>query len=282
MESGKNWRDLPKLSPHGKMPMTHYEGIIGVVLFATLDEILRKTYNLMTGALDGLTYLGPLRFYPERHSAFSEKQDACYSNGKYAWDRLCSNDELREQANAWLKKMGIHYHVNLRIWHTKKTGRMAADSRKEITLLDTRNGTVVSPRDIGIGISQLLPIIVTACGGQNQIHAIEQPEIHVHPALQAELGDVFIESALGERKNTFLLETHSEHLILRILRRVRETTEGKLPPGATPIKPEDISVLFVEPTAKGSVIRHLPVTPDGDFAVPWPGGFFAERLADLP
>jgi predicted ATPase len=87
---------------------------------------------------------------------------------------------------------------------------------------------------------------------------------------------------LGERKNTFLLETHSEHLILRILRRVRETTEGKLPAGATPVRPEDVSVVFIEPTSKGSVVRQLPVTPDGDFGAPWPGGFFAERFQDMP
>ncbi|MCI0540991.1 MAG: DUF3696 domain-containing protein [Verrucomicrobiales bacterium] len=82
------------------------------------------------------------------------------------------------------------------------------------------------------------------------------------------------------RKNTFLIETHSEHVMLRILRRIRETTEGK--PGATPIRPEDVTVIFVEPTAKGSVARHLPITPDGDFSAPWPGGFFADRLVDLP
>ena len=100
--------------------------------------------------------------------------------------------------------------------------------------------------------------------------------------MQAELGDVFIESALGERKNTFLLETHSEHLILRILRRVRETTEGKLPEGRTPVRPEDVSVVYVQPGPKGAEVIQLPVTPDGDFSRPWPNGFFAERFQELP
>ena len=152
----------------------------------------------------------------------------------------------------------------------------------ELVLMDLRSNTPVTHRDVGIGISQVLPVLVHAYADRGQIVAIEQPEIHLHPALQAELGDVFIESALGERRNTFLLETHSEHLILRILRRVRETTEGKLPAGAVPVRPEDVSVLFVEPTNQGSVVRELPVTPDGDFGAPWPGGFFAERFQDLP
>ena len=85
----------------------------------------------------------------------------------------------------------------------------------------------------------------------------------------------------GDRKNTFLLETHSEHLILRILRRIRETTEGNNK-GLPPIQPKDVSVLYLQPGSKGSEVIELPVTPDGDFDRPWPGGFFAERFQDLP
>ena len=108
----------------------------------------------------------------------------------------------------------------------KLMDKMRARSGKgsvDVRLRDIKKNTPVSHRDVGIGISQVLPVLVNTYALKESIIAMEQPEIHLHPALQAELGDVFIESALGENKNRFVLETHSEHLILRILRRIRET-----------------------------------------------------------
>lgn len=150
----------------------------------------------------------------------------------------------------------------------------------ELVLLDKRTGTVVSHRDVGIGVSQVLPVLVSAYANKNSVITIEQPEIHLHPALQAELGDVFIESALGENKNTFLIETHSEHLILRILKRIRQTTRGEnqLTP---PIKPEDISMLYVEGTPKGAYVRSLRVDEQGRIIDRVPGGFFEEDFEEL-
>ncbi len=141
------------------------------------------------------------------------------------------------------------------------------DRIRELVLIDQRSNTVVTHRDVGIGITQVLPVLVTAYASRNKLIAMEQPEIHLHPALQAELGDVFIEAAIGEQKNRFILETHSEHLILRILRRIRE---GRL-------RPDDLSVLFVEPLpGRASRIVELRVDEEGDFIDRWPGGFFEE------
>ncbi len=156
-----------------------------------------------------------------------------------------------------------------------------ADGDADLVLFDMRTRTTVSHRDVGIGISQVLPVLVEAYGNENRIVAIEQPEIHLHPRLQAELGDVFIESALGGRKNTFLLETHSEHLILRVLRRIRETAKGTLAAELTPVRPADVAVLFVVPDDTGSRIVEIPITAEGEFARPWPGGFFADRMKEL-
>ena len=152
---------------------------------------------------------------------------------------------------------------------------------QDLVLIDKRTGTPVSHRDVGIGVSQVLPVLVSAYASENKLLAIEQPEIHLHPALQAELGDVFLESALGDGLNTFLIETHSEHLLLRILRRIRETTDGELPQGVPDVRPEQVAVLYVQPGSKDAEILHIPVTADGEFERPWPNGFFAERAAEL-
>jgi predicted ATPase len=152
---------------------------------------------------------------------------------------------------------------------------------RELVLTDRRTNTVVSHRDVGIGVSQVLPVLVAAYGASKKTLAMEQPEIHLHPALQAELADVFIASALGEQKNVFILETHSEHLILRVLRRIRETAENELPQGMLPVRPENVAVLYITPTKEGSTVTEIPVRADGEFASQWPQGFFEERAKEL-
>jgi len=198
--------------------------------------------------------------------------------------------DLKEQKSSEMESENSFNDINLEdledIGFKKETlieeiAESDIDRIRELVLFDKRTKTEVSHRDVGIGISQVLPVLVMAYGSKGKIIAMEQPEIHLHPALQAELGDVFIESALGEYKNTFILETHSEHLILRLLRRIRETSEGELPEGCTPMRPEDVCVIYVQPGNEGSTAIEIKVTPDGDFETPWPDGFFAERAKEL-
>ena len=109
---------------------------------------------------------------------------------------------------------------------------------------------------------------------------IEQPEIHIHPALQVALGDLFI-SRSRESQVCFLLETHSEHLMLRFLRRIRETDEGNLPPGKDPLRPDQLAVYYVEQGETGVSVFPIRISEDGEFVDRWPKGFFKERADEL-
>ena len=102
---------------------------------------------------------------------------------------------------------------------------------------------------------------------------VEQPELGMHPAIQVELGDFFIE--MSARRQVFI-ETHSEHIILRVLRRIRETTENVVNPTLA-LTPEDIRVFYM---VEGKPQR-LHVDFDGEFIDRWPDGFFTERANEL-
>jgi predicted ATPase len=103
--------------------------------------------------------------------------------------------------------------------------------------------------------------------------AIEQPELHLHPRLQANLGDLFIEAGLGGPKHTVILETHSEHLILRILRRIRETSKGQ-PHEGRKITPDDVAVYYLGRQDGQTKLTRIDIDMNGEFVQPWPDDFF--------
>ena len=155
-----------------------------------------------------------------------------------------------------------------------------ADERIEIQLVSTRAGIPVRTSDIGVGVSQILPVVVAALDlNRPGITAIEQAELHVHPKMQVELGDLFAQGV--GRGGIFLIETHSEHLLLRIMRRMLQTCEGTLPEGAPALRPEDVSVLLVEPDGAETLVREMPLNERGELVEAWPGGFFEEDLREI-
>jgi len=88
-------------------------------------------------------------------------------------------------------------------------------------------------------------------------------------------------SQIQEKGLCFLLETHSEHLMLRVLRRIRETSEGNSEIGDSKLNPDQLAIYYVEPGKGGLTISQIRVDQDGEFLDRWPKGFFEERAKEL-
>ena len=106
-------------------------------------------------------------------------------------------------------------------------------------------------------------MVVAALSRKTGLVAIEQPELHIHPAFQVALGDFFIEQVNERPDLTFILEPHSEHLMLRFLPRIRETGEQEAPPDRT-LSPTELSIYFIEQREAG--ISCFPIRVDEDAA----------------
>ncbi len=224
--------------------------------------------RILEQALEMLFPLGPFRRPPERWYIFTgtSPQDVGYK-GELLPDYLFRNPELVDDANTWLDKLGIGYR--LKIQHL---GPRVKDLF-EVRLQDTRRTKAVEVglSDVGFGISQILPFIVQSLASTDKILSIEQPEVHIHPKLQADLGDLLAEAIKEPRQNQFIIETHSEHLILRLQKLIRDGVMSH----------NDISVVYVSRHKSGAKAQQLIIDSNGDFLDDWPGGFFPERLREL-
>jgi hypothetical protein len=283
-------------------------------LSALLDELVLGPIRIVRDYLSAMTYVGPLREIPTRkYRPRLSPDESRWAQGLAAWDLLYTDPsgKLLEEVNAWLggeERLKTGYRlekfqfkevpVPSRFHQLFERGLSEDDlgelqdlyatlsGRSEIALRDFEKGIIVAPSDVGVGISQMIPVIVGCLRSQQGILAIEQPELHVHPAIQVGLGDLFIqavqtsESIVGAGK-TLLVETHSEHIMLRLLRRIRETTENEVPPGVIGLSPDDLSVIYVESGDGGVRFRPLRVDPEGEFIDRWPKGFFEERAEEL-
>ena len=130
--------------------------------------------------------------------------------------------------------------------------------------------------DVGFGVSQVLPVIVQLFyAPDNSVIFIEQPEIHLHPNAQALLADVIID-AINMRENQkkrrvqVIIETHSEHLLRRLQRRISEEE----------IKTSDVKAYFAKNNQKSSQLEELNVDEYGNI-LNWPDGFFGDMEKDM-
>ncbi|MVO18586.1 AAA family ATPase [Parasedimentitalea huanghaiensis] len=279
-----------------------------------LDELVAGPMRVARDYLNETTYIGPLREIPSR--GFQPKlspDEARWAQGLAAWDLLYSDrkGDLLKRVNFWLSgkdRLGTNYEI-LRterrdIPTTSRMHQLFARGiteddlselqeaytdlhpTNEIVLRDFAQNITVSPVDVGVGVSQMIPVVVACLKKNPGVVMVEQPELHIHPAIQVGLGDLFLSATSADLNSmsdgkTLLIETHSEHIMLRLLRRVRETSNNQLPPGAMSAQAKDIAVIYVENSDQTVEFKRMKVDSDGDFSDRWPRGFFRERAKEL-
>lgn len=283
-------------------------------LSALLDELVLGPVRVVRDYLRAMTYIGPLREIPSRsYRPRLSPDESRWAQGLAAWDLLhtTTKGDLLGEVNDWLsseERLRTGYRLEKieykevpvpSAFHQLLQNGLEEDdladlqelytslkTRAEISLRDVVRGTVVAPSDVGVGVSQMVPVVVSCLRQVQGIVAIEQPELHVHPAIQVGIGDLFIRAiqanglGFGSGKS-LLIETHSEHIMLRLLRRIRETNDKELPPGVLGLEPRDLSVIYVEGSDEGVRFRALRVDEEGEFLDHWPKGFFEERAGEL-
>jgi hypothetical protein len=250
-----------------------------------LEMIVLGTAAQLATILRESIYIGPLRTVPPRGFLYERAgRITKWADGLAAWDLLLADRRNRvDEANAWLRRLGAGCQLVVqklfdRSAEAENASHDNVDKTVRRLLLDAGAGTLVLPSEVGAGISQVVPVIVAALEDHACLTMIEQPELHIHPLLQTNLGDLFI---VASARRQFLIETHSEHLILRALRRIRETNAGELNDGDPPFTPDKLSVIYVEATADGTTFKQVRVDETGEFVDRWPHGFFEERAKEL-
>jgi predicted ATPase len=224
-------------------------------------------------------YLGPLREYPHRQYLWAGAQPADVGiRGAQVVDALLAarTNNIQISRGKGKRRLLVEEYValwlkDLNLIHDFRVERLVAESNYyQVKVRKTRNSTEVLLTDVGFGVSQILPVI-TLCYyvPEGSVLIIEQPEIHLHPGVQAGLADVFID-AIQTKNIQIILESHSEYLLRRLQRRIAEEKFGK----------DQASLFFCQTTEDKSELVPLQIDMFGNIQN-WPQGFFGDEMAEL-
>lgn len=206
----------------------------------------------------------PFRYRPLRTEHISNfKYNSVGSDGKNTLSAVMglkqkgketSTDMVKEKINYWLKEFSLASEVDV---------RELGGNTYSLIITNKFTGVTSNIVDVGVGTSQLLPIILeTFISPANSVLAIEEPETHIHPNAQAKLALMFTD--VIEQEKRFFIETHSMYFVqqLQIL-----IAERKL-------APKDVGFYYFHQDLEGTHIQDLEVLPNGQFKETFPNGFF--------
>jgi hypothetical protein len=227
--------------------------------------------------LSHIIYLGPVRRLAQRDYVWGGRMPATIGDdGSRAVDALIASGmaavhahrrgqipppeaRLFEETAYWLKRMDLADGLSVKA--------LGGSARHE--LLIRREGTQVNIKDVGVGVSQVLPVIVAALyAAPGNIVIVEEPESHLHPLAAAILAELFGEVS-KRRRVQFIAETHSEHLFRRM-----QTLIAK-----QQVKNSDCAMYFVERTGNTASLKVLVANEYG-VITNWPDKFFGDAIGE--
>ena len=231
---------------------------------STLLPIIASLENLF----DQIFYLGPLRDNPRPHYSWEgEPPEGVGRHGEEMVSALFSSrlqsSDLDEHVPKWLQSLGLIDSYRL---------APVPRTQKDYEFLVTKHkgGPEVRLTDVGFGVSQVLPVLILCYyAPKGSILILEQPEAHLHPKVQSELGDVLID-AVKNRKLQIILESHSEHLLHRLMLRTAEEQ----------LSVDDTALHFCHINEGVSEIEPLQVDEYGNISN-WPREFFGDVTGEL-
>ncbi|MCX7370914.1 MAG: DUF3696 domain-containing protein [Alphaproteobacteria bacterium] len=230
-------------------------------------------------AIDRVFYLGPLREFPKRDYLYARSRptDVGRRGDKVIDAILAATDAnvtlnlrrggrpvaFQQMVAYWLKELGLI--------HSFQVSEIAPGSNRWQAKVVTRPGaSEVLLTDVGFGVSQVLPVITLLLFvPEGSTVILEQPEIHLHPLAQSALADVIIYAA-NRRRVQVILESHSEHLLLRLQRRVAEGV----------LSNEDVRLYFCNSAHGASIAMPLQLDLLGQIDN-WPEHFMGDAFGEV-
>lgn len=227
----------------------------------------------LTKELEAISYLGPLRRKARRGYDWNRVRPGLVGeDGRNAVPALIaaanaprsqragsSYVDLVAEVSKWLNLMGLADRLEVR----------QAGGGNRYSVIIHRDGVDANLLDVGVGISQVLPVLVTAFHAQpGSTVLLEEPEIHLHPLAQSVLAELFVDVS-RERKVQFVIETHSEHLFRRLQTLVAQQK----------VAVADVRLHFVERVEKRACLRELQMDPHGAIRK-WPDKFFGDSIGE--
>ena len=238
-------------------------------LYGQTTEIL----GLLEGYLSGAVYVGPLREQPSREARISHSSESDIGiRGEDLPQMLHSlrdDHSFMGRLNEHLKSLKIGDSVHTSTSFEKNHNGEVRDTGFVRTHV-VKDGVSRSLMDLGFGTSQVLPVLFQLTLQKDRLILLEQPELHLHPSAQSELGTIFLDSM--DRGNQLIVETHSANIIARIQKLIRDKK----------IDCDDVQLLYMKSENDETKCVPIGFYEDGTFDETWPeDDFFSSLEKDL-